>query len=116
MTSDAPKLAVLGLGTMGRAMAGSAVRAGVPTVVWNRDSAAADRLADQGAEVAHSVAHAVQDVDVVITMVTDADAVMAIASERGMLAALPEGAVWAQMSTIGIDSTERLAALVSSQR
>jgi 3-hydroxyisobutyrate dehydrogenase len=33
-----------------------------------------------------------------------------------MLAGLPKGAVWAQMSTIGIEGTERVAALVSSQR
>jgi 3-hydroxyisobutyrate dehydrogenase len=109
-------LAVLGLGTMGRAMAGSALRAGIPTVVWNRDPAAAEELADQGAQVAPSVADAVRGADVVITMVTNADAVVSIATERGMLAALPEGAVWAQMSTIGIDGTERLAALVRSQR
>ena len=31
------KIAVLGLGTMGRAMAGSALRNGISTVVWNRD-------------------------------------------------------------------------------
>ena len=99
MANDVPKLALLGLGTMGRAMAGSALRAGIPTVVWNRDPAAADRLADQGADVAPSVVDAVRHVDVVITMVTNADAVVSIATERGMLAALPEGGVWAQMST-----------------
>jgi 3-hydroxyisobutyrate dehydrogenase len=116
MTGDVPKLAVLGLGTMGRAMAGSAVRAGIPTVVWNRRPTAGDGLVDQGAEVAHSLADAVRNVDVVITMVTDAEAVMSIADGQGMLAALRKGAIWAQMSTIGIDGTERLAALVGSQR
>ena len=116
MTGDAPRLAVLGLGTMGRAMAGSALRAGIPTVVWNRDPASAEGLADQGAEVAPSVVDAVRDVDVVVTMVTNADAVISIATERELLATLPEGAVWAEMSTIGIDGTERVAALVRSQR
>ena len=116
MTGDAPKLAVLGLGTMGRAMAGSALRGGIPTVVWNRDPAAAKTLADQGAEVAPLVADAVRDVDVVITMVTNTEAVLSIAIDREMLRALPEDAVWAQMSTIGIDGTERLDALVRSQR
>jgi 3-hydroxyisobutyrate dehydrogenase len=116
MANDVPKLALLGLGTMGRAMAGSALRAGIPTVVWNRDPAAADGLADQGADVAPSVVDAVRHVDVVITMVTNAEAVLSIATERDMLAALPKGVVWAQMGTIGIDGTERLAALVRSQR
>jgi 3-hydroxyisobutyrate dehydrogenase len=116
MTGDMPKLSILGMGTMGRAMAGCALRAGIPTVVWNRDPAPAQSLADQGAEVAPSVVDAVRNVDVVITMVTNADAVVSIATEQQMLASLPEGAVWAQMSTIGIDGTERVAALVSSQR
>jgi 3-hydroxyisobutyrate dehydrogenase len=116
MTGDVPKLAMVGVGTMGRAMAGSALRAGIPTIVWNRDPAPAEMLADQGAEVAPSVVNAVRDVDVVITMVTDADAVVSIATEQQLLAGLPEGAVWAQMSTIGIEGTERVAALARSQR
>ena len=114
MKSDIPRLAVLGLGTMGRAMAQSALRSDVPTVVWNRESGPADSLGEQGAQVASSATDAVRHADVVITMVTNADAVTSIATELGMLAALPAGAVWAQMSTIGIGGTERLAALVAS--
>jgi len=111
-----PKLTVLGLGTMGRAMAATALRAGLPTVVWNRRPEAADRFAEQGADVATSVAEAVGQADVVITMVSNADAVMSLATEHGMLAALPAGAVWAQMSTIGVAGTERLGAMASDQR
>ncbi len=111
-----PRLAVLGLGTMGGAMAESALRAGIPTTVWNRAPGVADAFADRGAEVAHSVVDAVAHADVVITMVTNADAAESIATEQGMLAALPSEAVWAQMSTIGVDGTERLADLVGAQR
>ncbi|HWC37141.1 MAG TPA: NAD(P)-dependent oxidoreductase [Acidimicrobiales bacterium] len=111
-----PNLAVVGLGTMGGAMAATALRAGVPTVVWNRKAEVAERFADQGAVVASSVAEAVGQADVVITMVTNADAVTSLATEQGMLAALASGAVWAQMSTIGVSGTERLAALVRDQR
>jgi 3-hydroxyisobutyrate dehydrogenase len=116
MDGELRKLAVLGLGTMGRAMATSALRAQIPTVVWNRDPAPAQTLAGTGAEVAPSVADAVGNADVVITMVTDAHAVISIATEMGMLSALASGAVWAQMSTIGIDGTEALAALVARER
>jgi len=45
--------------------------------------------------VAHDVADAVRNADVVITMVTDTDAVLSIAGS-GMLAALPRGAIWAR--------------------
>ena len=115
-TARQPRLAMLGLGTMGAAMAGTALRSGLPLVVWNRDPDAAAHFAAQGVDVAASVSAAVEEADVVITMVTNADAVMSIASEHGLLSALRPGAVWAQMSTIGVEGTEEIATLVEQQR
>jgi 3-hydroxyisobutyrate dehydrogenase len=111
-----PKLAVLGLGTMGRGIASSALRNGISTVVWNRELDAARQMADQGAEVAPSAVDAVKGVDVVITMVTDTEAVTSIAVDLGVLDALPPGAVWAQMSTIGVEGTATVSSLVDKQR
>ena len=51
-----------------------------------------------------------------ITMVTDIDAVVLIARDQGMLAALAPGVLWAQMSTIGVAGTEGLAAMVAAER
>jgi 3-hydroxyisobutyrate dehydrogenase len=116
MADNRPKLAVLGLGTMGRAMAGSALRNGIPTVVWNREPGVARRMADQGAEVATSPADAVKAANMAITMVTDAQAVTTIAIDLGMLEALPAGAVWAQMSTIGLEGTASISSTVERQR
>ncbi len=116
MITEQPRLAVLGLGTMGAAMAGTARRAGLPLIVWNRDPAAGAHLAAAGVEVASSVTDAVAPADVVITMVTNSDAVTSIATDGGLLTALKPGAVWAQMSTIGVDGTERIAALVQERR
>lgn len=116
MAEKTPRLAVLGLGTMGQAMAGSALRNGIPTVVWNRDPDVARGLAEAGAEVATSVADAVSGADVVITMVTDSKAVISIADDLGLLEALPDGAVWAQMSTIGVEGTETIRSMVEKQR
>jgi 3-hydroxyisobutyrate dehydrogenase len=109
-------VAVLGIGTMGHGMATSALRAGIPTVVWNRQPEATRDLADLGAEVADNAADAARRAAIVVTMVTDADAVMSIAREQGMLAALPPGAIWVQMSTIGVAGIERVAALVEKER
>jgi 3-hydroxyisobutyrate dehydrogenase len=111
-----PKLAVLGLGTMGRAMAGSALRNGIATVVWNRELDVARQMADQGAEVALSAVEAVKGVDVVITMVTDTEAVTSIAVDLGVLKAIPPGAVWAQMSTIGVKGTATVSSIVEKER
>jgi 3-hydroxyisobutyrate dehydrogenase len=116
MADRTPRLAVLGLGTMGQGMASSALRAGIPTVVWNRNPDVARPLAERGAEVMSTAAAAVETADVCITMVTDAEAVMTIAVDLGMLDALPAGAVWAQMSTIGVDATEAIDSIVKERR
>ena len=116
VTDTKPTLAVLGLGTMGRAMAATAHRSGIPVVVWNRDPAAADEFSEMGVEVARSVADAAAAADVIITMVTNADAVRSIATEQGLIEALRPGSVWVQMSTIGAEATEQLLALFGAQR
>jgi 3-hydroxyisobutyrate dehydrogenase len=115
MTAQEP-VAVLGIGAMGHAMATSMLRAGIPTIVWNRSPAPTRDLAELGADVAETPADAARRAAIVITMVTDTDAVIAIARDQGMLAALAPGAVWAQMSTIGVTGIERVAAMVAAER
>jgi 3-hydroxyisobutyrate dehydrogenase len=109
-------VAFLGIGTMGHAMATNAVRARIPTIVWNRDPAATRDLVDLGAVAADTPGDAARQADIVVTMVTDVDAVVAIARDQGMLAALAPGAVWVQMSTIGVAGIERVTALVAAER
>jgi 3-hydroxyisobutyrate dehydrogenase len=115
MTGQEP-VAVLGIGAMGHGMATSALRAGIPTIVWNRTPAPTDDLAGLGAEVAETAADAARRAAIVVTMVTDTDAVVSIARDQGMLAALSPGAIWAQMSTIGVAGIDRVAALVQGER
>jgi len=107
---------MLGIGAMGHGMATSALRAGIPTIVWNRRPAATRDLAELGADVAETVADAARRAPIVVTMVTDTDAVLSIARDQGMLAALAPGAIWVQMSTIGVAGTERVAAMVQAER
>ena len=109
-------VAVLGLGAMGHGMAVSALRAGIPTIVWNRRMEAARDLAELGAQVAGTAADAARRAAIVVTMVTDADAVISVARDQGMLAALAPGAIWAQMSTIGVAGIDRVAAMAGSER
>ena len=109
-------VAVLGIGAMGHAMAASALRAGIPTIVWNRTPAATRDLAGLGADVAETAADAARRAAVVVTMVTDTDAVVSVARDQGMLAALAPGAVWVQMATIGVAGIERVAAMVAAER
>jgi 3-hydroxyisobutyrate dehydrogenase len=109
-------VAVLGIGTMGHGMATSALRAGIPTMVWNRNLEATRDLAELGAQVAQSAADAARWATIVITMVTDADAVLSIAHDEGVLASLAPGAILVQMSTIGVAGIERVASTVATER
>ncbi len=116
MAGTPEPVAVLGMGAMGHGMAASALRAGIPTIVWNRRMDATRDLAELGAQVAGTAADAARRAAIVVTMVTDADAVLSIARDQGMLAALAPGAIWAQMSTIGVAGTDRVAAMAGSER
>jgi 3-hydroxyisobutyrate dehydrogenase len=107
---------MLGLGAMGHGMAASALRAGIPTIVWDRRAEAAEELAELGAQVTRTADDAARRAAIVVTMVTDADAVISIARDQGMLAALAPGAIWAQMSTIGVAGIDRVAAMVRGER
>jgi 3-hydroxyisobutyrate dehydrogenase len=108
--------AFLGVGAMGHGMATSALRAGIPTVVWNREPEATRDLAELGADVAETAAEAARRADIVVTMVTDAHAVISIARDQGMLAALAPGSIWVQMSTIGVDGIDQVAAVADAER
>jgi 3-hydroxyisobutyrate dehydrogenase len=109
-------VAVLGIGAMGHGMATSALRAGIPTVVWNRTPEATGDLAQLGAGIAETASDAARQAAIVITMVTDTEAVMSIARDEGMLGALAPGAIWAQMGTIGLRGIEQVMTLVENER
>ena len=109
-------VAIVGIGAMGHGMATSALRAGIATIVWNRTPEATRDLAELGAEVAQTAADAARRAAIVVTMVTDTNAVISIAHDEGMLRALAPGAIWAQMSTIGVRGIERVVALVEKER
>lgn len=116
MAREPETLAVLGAGAMGTGMAHSALRAGIPTIVWDRNAERANALADAGAQVEPSADKAVARATIVITMITDADAVVSVATEQGMLDALAPDAIWIQMSTIGLAGTEHVMSLVADRR
>ena len=104
------RVTVLGTGIMGSAMAGNLLAAGLRTTVWDRSRAATARLADAGAVVAPSAEEAVKGSLVVITMLPTADVVESVIFGGGVAEAFAPGAVWAQMGTIGVDATARIAA------
>ena len=95
-----------GTGRMGTAMALRLLETGHAVTVWNREREHLGPLADAGAVVAIDVATAVADTPVVITIVTDGEAVSSLASQ--LLPALDTDAVWVQASTVGAAWADRL--------
>ena len=116
MVRAGDRVAFLGIGTMGHGMAASALRAGIPTVVWDRHHDRTAGLAERGAAVAGNPADAARQAGIVVTMVPDADAVISLARDQGMLAALAPGAIWAQMSTIGLAGIHDVMDMVTHER
>jgi len=103
------RVAVLGTGIMGSAMARRLVTAGLPTTVWDRSPSATAPLGQAGTVVASSAAEAAAGARVVITMLPTADVVTAVVFDAGVTGAFAPGAVWAQMGTIGVAATNEIA-------
>ncbi|MFG2840338.1 NAD(P)-dependent oxidoreductase [Streptomyces zaomyceticus] len=108
MDSTQQKIAFLGLGSMGVPMARRLFAAGHPLTVWNRTAGKADALVADGAVRAVTPADAVRDADVVVTMLADPAAALAVA--EALLPALRPGTHWIDTSTIGPDAVRTLTA------
>ena len=106
-----PRVAVLGTGRMGSAIARRLSDTGVPLVVWNRTRSRAEDLGV--GIVAATPAEAVEMVDVVITSLTGAEALRA--TFEGPTGALvrARGQSFVEMSTAGPDVLDELAPLVA---
>jgi 3-hydroxyisobutyrate dehydrogenase len=110
------RVAVLGAGIMGSAMARNLVTAGLRTTVWDRSPAATARLSDAGALTAASPAEAVNGARIVITMLPTAEVIESVIFADGVTEALAPGAVWAQMGTIGVPATTDIGRRLGQSR
>ena len=109
MTDELPRIALLGLGTMGAGMARNILAAGLPLAVWNRHHDKAAPFAELGATVAPNPGAAVSGADLVVTMLFDAESVIEVltAAEPG----LAQGQIWVQTSTVGVEGALTLQGL-----
>ena len=109
------KVAVLGVGAMGGAMARTLARAGLEVTVWNRTSERAVRLArDIGATVVDSP-RAATDVDVAITTLADGAAVeQVLVGRNGILDGARQGLVVCEMSTVEPEISRRLEPMLTA--
>jgi 2-hydroxy-3-oxopropionate reductase len=109
------QIGFIGLGLMGRPMAGHLVSRGHRVTVHSRSQAPVDALVAAGAAAATTPADVARQSEVVITMLPDTpDVEIVLTGADGVLAGLRRGAVVVDMSSISPVATRRLAALVAA--
>ncbi|KOT33849.1 dehydrogenase [Streptomyces caelestis] len=86
--TDQPSVTVLGLGPMGRALAGAFLDAGVRTTVWNRTPGRDAELTARGAASAASPEEAVAAAPLTVVCVVNYDASDAVLRQEAVAAAL----------------------------
>ncbi len=102
-------VAFVGLGRMGRGMAGRILSGGHDLAVYDVVAAAAQELGRQGARVAESIAAVCSGRDIVVTMLVEDAAVLDVALRRGGLCeSLPKGAIHLAMGTYGVGAIRAL--------
>ncbi|MFD7239212.1 2-hydroxy-3-oxopropionate reductase [Streptomyces syringium] len=105
-----PSVAWIGLGIMGSPMSENLIKAGYRVTGFTLEPDKLDRLAAAGGTAAASVAEAVRDADVVITMVPASPQVEAVAyGQDGILAHARDGALLIDMSSITPRTSVELA-------
>jgi len=102
------RIAFLGLGQMGSAVARHLIKAGHELTVWNRTAAHAEPFTKEGAKVAHSPSEAVMGCEVIFTMVTDDTALEEVLFRGGVIKAIPEGSMHVSLSTISVALSQRV--------
>jgi 3-hydroxyisobutyrate dehydrogenase-like beta-hydroxyacid dehydrogenase len=94
-------ISYLGLGTMGSGMASNLLKTGYELTVWNRSAEKCEPFARKGARVADTPADAVRDVDLVIYMLSNDQAVEEVVfGANGILSGIKEGQIAMDMSTV----------------
>jgi 3-hydroxyisobutyrate dehydrogenase-like beta-hydroxyacid dehydrogenase len=111
------KIAFIGLGNMGLAMAQNLIKAGHSLRVYNRTRSRAGELESLGAHVAATPGEAAEGVEIAITMLADDHALESVvfgdeknAGKDGLLASLPANAIHISCSTISVALSRRMAA------
>ena len=109
--TNKPRVDFIGLGIMGRSMAGHILAAGHPLAVYNRSRGGAEALIDKGATWCDTPAAVAARSDVVITIVgLPSDVEEVWLGAQGILAGAQRGALLIDMTTSSPALAQRLAA------
>jgi 3-hydroxyisobutyrate dehydrogenase-like beta-hydroxyacid dehydrogenase len=102
------KLAFLGLGRMGSAIAGLLVKSGEDVTVWNRTHSRAEELGHNGAKVASTAVDAIAGAGIVFTMLMDDASLEEVLHGGKVIESLGRGAIHVSMSTLSVALSKKL--------
>jgi 3-hydroxyisobutyrate dehydrogenase len=112
-----PRIGFIGLGIMGKPMAQNLLKAGFQLFVYNRSKPPISALVSSGAKAAASPKAVAEASDVVITMVTDSEAVKEVVlGPEGVIEGAHDGLILIDMSTISPDVTRSVSATLAEKR
>jgi 3-hydroxyisobutyrate dehydrogenase-like beta-hydroxyacid dehydrogenase len=109
LTADQAKIGFIGLGNMGSRMARRLLDRGYHLEVYDRDRANAEAMAAKGAVVAKNICELAHNVDVVLSCLTNDEAVQSVyTGTEGLFEGARAGTVALEMSTISPETSREL--------
>jgi len=116
MSQQQPRIGFIGLGLMGAPMTSRLLEAGYTVNVWNRSAEKLTSVVAKGAQAMVSIAELVETSDIVMTCVTNTDAVEAVVfGDGGVAKHGGEGKVLVDFSSIEPDATRLFAGKLQTQ-
>ena len=110
------KIGFIGLGNVGRKLAGSLLRKGFDLMVRDLDESLSESFASKGAKVAKSPKELTQKTDLVITCLPSPTVCSKVMeSEEGVIDGLSKNKIWLEMSTTDESEVKRIGELVKSK-
>ncbi len=110
-----PAIGFIGLGIMGRPMAGHVQKAGYPLVIVNFDPPLPEELTGAGATVCRTNREVAEKADIIVIMVPDTpDVEKVLFAEDGVAQGLSAGKLVIDMSSISPNATARFAEQINA--
>jgi len=104
------KIAFIGLGDMGQVIVPRIIEAGYEVIGWNRSPGKTKFLETLGMKVAKTPAQAAEGAKLVLSIVTDGEAVRSVSTgENGIIQSLDKNAAYMDMSTISPEVSREVA-------
>src|SRR5258707_1762918 len=109
LSKENTKLGFIGIGNMGSRIAKRLLEHGYQLIAYNRSREAAEALVKYGATVAESIAELASEADVILSSLTNDDAVKSVYTDpEGVFAHVRRGSAIIEMSTVFPSTSHKL--------